>query len=65
MNEQTLTDETLMTLECEVESSTLNSRPITVISEDPSDAKPLTPNHLLLMRSTAAPAVNEVEPRDA
>ena len=42
MKEQTLSDETLLTLMCEVES-TVNSRPITVVSEDPSDMEPLTP----------------------
>jgi len=63
MKEQTLSDETLLTLMCEVES-TLNSRPITVVSEDPSDMEPLTPNHLLMMRGSPAPAINEVDRRD-
>ena len=35
---------------CEVESI-LNSRPNTVVSEDSRDLKPLTPNHLLLLKS--------------
>ena len=63
LKEQTLTDETLLTLMCEVES-TINSRPITVVSEDPNDMEPLTPNHLLLMRGPSTPVVNEVDQRD-
>ena len=35
---------------CEVESI-LNSRPITVVSNDPRDLEPLTPRHLLLLKS--------------
>ena len=48
--EQTTDDEGLTTLMCEVESI-LNSRPITVVSEDSRDLEPLTPNHLLLLKS--------------
>lgn len=47
--EQTLTDETLLTFMCLTESC-INSRPITVVSSDSSDAEPLMPNHLLLLR---------------
>ena len=49
MTQQTLTDDYLQTLFCEVEAI-VNSRPITTASEDPDDLKPLTPNHLLLMK---------------
>ncbi|MEM7284018.1 MAG: hypothetical protein AAF438_20615, partial [Pseudomonadota bacterium] len=42
-----LTDETLTTWLAEVEAI-LNSRPLTSLSDDPDDAEPLTPNHLLL-----------------
>jgi len=49
--EQVLTDEALHTLMCEAESI-VNSRPITTVSDDPKDAEPLTPNHLLLMRES-------------
>ena len=45
--EQTLTDESLHTLFCEVEA-VLNSRPLTYVSSDSRDPEPLTPNHLLL-----------------
>lgn len=45
-----LTDEILSTFLCETESI-VNSRPLTKLSDDPNDISPLTPNHLLLMRS--------------
>ena len=47
---QVVEEEGLTTLLCEVESI-LNSRPLTPASDDPSDSEPLTPNHLLLLRS--------------
>jgi len=50
LKEQTLTDEGLLTLMCEVESI-VNGRPMTKISDDPRDCEALTPNHLLLLRS--------------
>jgi hypothetical protein len=50
--EQTLTDEALVTLMCKVEE-VLNARPLTSISDDPSDLEALTPNHLLMTRNTA------------
>ncbi|XP_041461181.1 uncharacterized protein LOC121412436 [Lytechinus variegatus] len=49
LNQQTLTDESLLTLLTEVEAI-LNARPLTKISLDPRDHEPLTPNHLLLLR---------------
>ena len=49
LREQTLDDERLSTLFCEVESI-VNGRPLTVLSDDPDDEGPLTPNHLLLLR---------------
>lgn len=64
MKEQTLLDETLLTLMCEVES-TINSRPITVVSQDPKDLEALTPNHLLLLRGQSAPLVNDIDRRSA
>ena len=47
LSEQTLEDEGLATLMCIVESI-INSRPLTVVSDDPKDPKPLTPNDLLI-----------------
>jgi len=49
LKEQTLSDESLMTLMREVESI-INGRPITKVSPDPRDLEALTPNHLLLLR---------------
>ena len=59
-NEQTLTDEGLHTLFCEVEAI-VNGRPLTTVSEDPHDIEPLTPNHLLLMKvkPTLPPAISD------
>ena len=54
LREQTLTDESLRTLLCEVESI-MNSTPITTVSSDPMDLQPLTPNDLLLLRGGPAP----------
>ncbi|XP_038063156.1 uncharacterized protein LOC119733862 [Patiria miniata] len=51
MKQQTLTDESLHTLLCEVESI-INSRPLTRVSDDVNDLEALTPNHLLLLKST-------------
>ena len=48
--EQTLDDEGLTTLMCEVESI-INGRPLTKVSDDPNDWEALTPNHLLLLRA--------------
>lgn len=50
VKEQSLTDDSLQTLLCEVESI-INGRPITSVSDDPLDLEPLTPNHLLLMKN--------------
>lgn len=45
----------LQTLLCEVESI-MNNRPITTLSDDPNDLKPLTPSHLLLLKKTTISA---------
>ena len=51
---QRLTDETLHTFLCEVEFI-LNSRPLTPVSADPRDQRPLTPNDILVLRNTEIP----------
>lgn len=51
LKEQTLSDESLTTLMCEVEVI-VNSRPLTTISSDSTDLLPLTPNHLLTLRGS-------------
>ena len=50
---QSLTDETLVTFLAETEKI-LNDRPLTSVSDDPDDLEPLTPNHVLLLRSNAS-----------
>ena len=50
LKDQVVSNETLRTLMKEVEGI-LNSRPLTPNSNDPDDLEPLTPNHLLLLRS--------------
>ena len=50
LKQQTLDDEGLATLACEIESI-MNGRPITSVSDDPMDIETLTPNHLLLFQS--------------
>ena len=50
MNEQSFTDETLHTLLCEVECI-INNRPLVPVSADPKDELPITPNHILHLRS--------------
>jgi len=48
--QQALDDEAIITLMTVVEGI-INNRPITKLSEDPRDARPLTPNHMLMLRS--------------
>ena len=50
VKEQSLDDESLQTLLCECESI-INGRLLTTVSDDPKDLEPLSPNHLLLLRS--------------
>ena len=54
LGQQTLTDELLMTLLCEVEAI-LNSRPLSVVSSDHRDPRPLSPNDLLLLGGGPVP----------
>ena len=49
LNQQQLTDEALHTFLCIVEN-VVNNRPLTAVSDDPTDFEPLTPNHLLQLR---------------
>ena len=49
MRDGVVDDERLVTVMCEAEAI-INGRPMTVVSSDPKDAEPLTPNHLLLLR---------------
>ena len=48
---QTLSDDSLQTLFCEVETI-INSRPITTVSSDSNDPLPLTPSMLLTLKSS-------------
>ncbi len=50
LRQQTLDDEGLQTLFCETESI-LNNRPLSTVSPDPHDLEPLTPNHILLLKT--------------
>jgi hypothetical protein len=58
-----LNDESLRTLLCEAEA-VINSRPITKVSEDPSDIAALTPNHLLLLCNHPAPPPGDYSESD-
>ncbi|XP_033103301.1 uncharacterized protein LOC117106074 [Anneissia japonica] len=51
VREQSLTHDTLVTFMCEVEAI-INGRPITKSQEDPNDLEPLSPNHLLQLKSS-------------
>ncbi|XDV29292.1 hypothetical protein PO909_032429 [Leuciscus waleckii] len=50
LHQQSIDDEGLQTLFCEVEAI-LNNRPLSTVSSDPYDLEPLTPNHLLLLKT--------------
>ena len=58
VKQQRLNDESLSTLVCIVED-VINNLPLTVVSVDPNDLEPLTPNHLLQFRAgpTGPPGV--------
>lgn len=48
--QQSIDDEGLQTILCEVEAI-LNSRPLTTVTTEPHDLHPLTPNDLLLLKA--------------
>ncbi|KAM7393992.1 hypothetical protein PAMP_020821 [Pampus punctatissimus] len=50
LHQQCIDDEGLHTLFCEAEAI-LNNRPLSTASSDPYDLEPLTPNHILLLKS--------------
>ena len=57
-DEQRLTDDILATLFCEVEGI-VNSRPLTKVSDDPSDDAAMTPSDLLIVRSSRPVALGK------
>ena len=58
IKERTFTDDALYTIMTEVES-TVNSRPLTNVSDNIDDCEALTPNHFLLgRRSNNTPVIN-------
>ena len=57
-DEQRLTDDILATLFCEVEGI-VNSRPLTKVSDDPSDDAAMTPSDLLIVRSSQPVALGK------
>ena len=64
LEQQLVTDEMLQTLMAEV-AGILNSRPLTPVSSDPKDLEPLTPNHLLLLRSNPSLPVGSFGKEDS
>ncbi|XP_014663229.1 PREDICTED: uncharacterized protein LOC106805948 [Priapulus caudatus] len=63
MKQQILDDEGLVTLLTVVEGI-VNNRPITKLSDDPRDDKPLTPSHLLMLRSGPSLPPGQFESKD-
>ena len=63
VKQQSLDDESLITLLTVVEGI-VNNRPITKLSDDPRDDKPLTPNHILMLRSGSSLPPGEFTERD-
>ena len=53
VGDRLLTDEELVSFMCEAEKI-MNDRPLTRMGSDPRDDTPLTPNHLLLLRSNVS-----------
>jgi hypothetical protein len=63
VKDQRFTDESLSTLMCEIESL-INDRPLTSVSSDVRDEEPLTPSHLLVMRSGDTAPLGVFVPQD-
>jgi len=63
VKDQSLDDERLDTVFCEVEA-VVNGRPITAVSDSPNDFEALTPNHLLLLRSGSHAPLDEFSHKD-
>ena len=63
LGQQLFTDEMLHTLMAEV-AGILNSRPLTLVSSDPKDLEPLTPKHLLSLRSNPSKPVGSFGKED-
>ena len=63
VSSQTMDDESLSTFMCMAEG-TINSRPLTTVSDDPADAEPLTPAHLLLLRAGPVLPPGTFKPED-
>ncbi|XP_069979436.1 uncharacterized protein [Penaeus vannamei] len=55
--QQTLTDDSLHTLLCEVEAI-INGRPLTRVTDDPDCLQPLTPSMLLNLKGSPGPVMN-------
>ncbi|XP_043238689.1 uncharacterized protein LOC122390096 [Amphibalanus amphitrite] len=62
--QQRLDDESIRTLFCEIES-VMNSRPLTYVSTSSGQLEPLTPGHLLFLRSSAGPIPGEFSESDS
>ena len=63
VKDQRFTEESLSTLMCEIESL-INDRPLTSVSSDVRDEEPLTPNHLLVLRSGDTASLGVFVPQD-
>lgn len=63
LRQQTLDDDALYKVFCEAEAI-LNDRPLTKLSDDPTDLEPLTPNDLLLLKGKPVMPPGVFEPHD-
>jgi hypothetical protein len=63
LGEQIVNDETLLTVIAETERI-LNDRPITRLSDDPNDLRPLSPNDILLLRANSCSPIGKFSDAD-